>query len=128
MSSSATVLERVDVCIARVACAVRAISFLVLVFAFALPLAFHERVDLHPVVIIRTRSELSMHLWVQLHSRTLAAKKQAVENGVNGTLVATATRVDDPGQTPKEDRAKHTISAKIITDLTWCRFNFFELI
>ena len=40
MSSSATVLVRVDVCIAHVACVVRAISFLVLVFAFALPLPF----------------------------------------------------------------------------------------
>ena len=39
MFSSATVLARADVCRARVACAVRAvraISFLVLVFAFAL--------------------------------------------------------------------------------------------
>ena len=36
----------------RVARVGRAISFLVLVFAFALPLAFLERVDLHPVVII----------------------------------------------------------------------------
>ena len=49
-----TVLASVDVCIARVACVVRAISFLFLVFAFALLLAFLERVDLHPVVIIRT--------------------------------------------------------------------------
>ena len=55
MSRSATVLARVDVCIARVACIVRAISFLVLVFDFA-PLALLERVDLHPVVIIRTCS------------------------------------------------------------------------
>ena len=36
------------------------------------------------------------------------AKKQAVENGVNGTPVATATGVDGPGQTPKEDRDKHS--------------------
>ena len=56
MSSSAAVLAHVDVCIARVACVVRAISFLVLVFAFALLLAFLERVDLHPVDIIRTCS------------------------------------------------------------------------
>ena len=56
MSSSATVLARVDVCIARVACVVRASSSLVLVFPFALPLGFLERVDLHPVVIIRTCS------------------------------------------------------------------------
>ena len=42
--------------LARVACVVRAISFLVMVFAFALPLAFLERVDLHLVVIIRTCS------------------------------------------------------------------------
>ena len=42
MSSSATVLARVDVCRARVGSAGRAISFLVLVFAFALPLAFLE--------------------------------------------------------------------------------------
>ena len=48
MSSSATVLARVDVGVARVG---RAISFLVLVFAFALPLAFLERVDLHPVIM-----------------------------------------------------------------------------
>ena len=35
---------------------VRAVSFLVLVFASALPFAFLERTDLHPVVIIRTCS------------------------------------------------------------------------
>ena len=29
-------------------------------------------------------------------------KKHAVEDGVNGTPKATATRVDDPGQQPKE--------------------------
>ena len=40
MSSAATVFARIDVCIARVACVVSAISFLVLVFAFALPLPF----------------------------------------------------------------------------------------
>ena len=34
-------------------------------------------------------------------------QKQAMENGVYGTPVATATRVDDPGQTLIEDRAKH---------------------
>ena len=56
VSSSATVLVRVDVCVARVALLGRAISFLVLVFAFALHLAFLERVDLHPVVIICARS------------------------------------------------------------------------
>ena len=49
VSSSATVLARVDVSIARVA---RSILFLDLVFALALPLAFLERVDVHPVVII----------------------------------------------------------------------------
>ena len=38
----------------------------------------------------------------------IAQKKKSFENGVNGTPVATATRADDPGQTPKEDRAKHT--------------------
>ena len=48
MSSSATVLARVGVCRDRVACVVRAISFLILVFAFALPLASLERVNLHP--------------------------------------------------------------------------------
>ena len=36
------------------------------------------------------------------------AEKHAIENEVNGTPVATATIVDDPGQTPNEDRAKHT--------------------
>ena len=51
MSGSATVLARVDVCRARVGRAGRATSFLVVVFAFALHLAFFERVDLHPVVI-----------------------------------------------------------------------------
>ena len=56
MSSSATVLARVDVCGARVGRAGRAISFLILVFAIALPLAFLERVDLHPIVIICARS------------------------------------------------------------------------
>ena len=49
MSRFATVLAHSNVCIARVACVVRAISFLVLVFAFALLLAFLERVDLHLV-------------------------------------------------------------------------------
>ena len=48
MSSSATVRARLDVGVACVACA---ISFLVLVFAFALPLAFLETVDLHPVIV-----------------------------------------------------------------------------
>ena len=48
MSSSATVLARVDVCRAR---AGRANSFLVLVFAFTLSLTFLERVNLHPVII-----------------------------------------------------------------------------
>ena len=42
MSSSATVLARVDVCGARVGRTGRAMSFLVLVFAFALLLAFLE--------------------------------------------------------------------------------------
>ena len=51
LSSSATVLARVDVCGARVGRAGRAISFLVLVFAFALHLTFLERVDLHPVIV-----------------------------------------------------------------------------
>ena len=46
MSSSATELARVDVCIARVACVGRAISFLVSVFAFAFPILEN------PVVII----------------------------------------------------------------------------
>ena len=51
LSSSATFLARVDVCGARVGRAGRAISFLVLVFAFTLHLAFLERVDLHLAVI-----------------------------------------------------------------------------
>ena len=51
MSSSATVLARVDVCRARVGRAGRAISLLVVVFASVLPLAFLERVDLHTVII-----------------------------------------------------------------------------
>ena len=54
MSSSPTVLARVDVCRARVGRAGRAgraISFLVLVFAFTLPPTFLERVDLHPVIV-----------------------------------------------------------------------------
>ena len=51
MPSSATVLARVDVCRARVGRAGRAISFLLLVFAFTLPLVFLERLDLHPVII-----------------------------------------------------------------------------
>ena len=49
--SSATILARVDVCRDRVGSAGRAISFLDLVFAFALSLAFLERVDLHTVII-----------------------------------------------------------------------------
>ena len=48
MSSSATILARVDVCRARVRRAGRANSFLDLVFVFASLLAFLERVDLHP--------------------------------------------------------------------------------
>ena len=51
MASSSIVLARVDICRARVGRAGRAISFLVLVFAFTLLLAFLERVDLHPVII-----------------------------------------------------------------------------
>ena len=51
MSSSAAVLAHVDVCRARVGRAGRAISFLVLVFAFTLPPTFLERVDLHPVIV-----------------------------------------------------------------------------
>ena len=51
MYSPATVLAHVDVCRALVGRPGRAISFLVWVFAFALPLAFLERVDLHPVII-----------------------------------------------------------------------------
>ena len=39
-----------------VACVVCASSFRVWVFAFVLLLAFLERVDLHPVVVIRTCS------------------------------------------------------------------------
>ena len=50
MSTSATVLARVDVCRAHVGRARRAISFLDVVFACALLLAFLERVDLHPVI------------------------------------------------------------------------------
>ena len=44
-----TFLAHVDVCGARVGRAGRAISFLVLVFASTLLLAFLERVDLQPV-------------------------------------------------------------------------------
>ena len=51
MSSSATVLARVDVCRARLGRVGRAISSLVLVFTVALHLAFLERVDLHTVTI-----------------------------------------------------------------------------
>ena len=51
MSSSATVLARVDLCRARVGRAGRAISFLVVVFPFVLPLTVLERVDLHPVFV-----------------------------------------------------------------------------
>ena len=51
MSSSATFLARAAVCRARVGRAGRAISFLVLMFAFTILLAFLERVDLHPVII-----------------------------------------------------------------------------
>ena len=51
MSSSATVLARVDVCRARVGRAGRAISFLVMEFAFTHLLTFLERVDLHLVIV-----------------------------------------------------------------------------
>ena len=51
MSSSATVLARVDVCRARVGRAGRTVSFLVVGFAFSLSLTFLKRVDLHPVII-----------------------------------------------------------------------------
>ena len=60
MSSSATVLARVDVCRARVGRAGRAISLLVVVFASVLLLAFLERVDLHTVIIC-ARSISSRH-------------------------------------------------------------------
>ena len=71
MSRFATVLTRVDVCGARVGRAGRAISLLVVVFAFALLLAFLERVDLHPVIICtrsigRIRSKVSGRV-IQLH-------------------------------------------------------------
>ena len=49
MYSSAKV--RVDVCKARVGRACRTVSFLVVGFAFTLPLIFLERVDLHRVII-----------------------------------------------------------------------------
>ena len=52
MSRFDTILARVDVCRARVG---RTISSLVLVFTFALSLAFLERVNLHSVIIC-TRS------------------------------------------------------------------------
>ena len=51
MFSSAAVLAHVDVCRARVGRAGRAISFLVLVFAFTLLLTFLEGADLHPVIV-----------------------------------------------------------------------------
>ena len=63
MSRSATVLARVGVSIARLALVACASSFLVLEFAFPLPCAFLETVDLHPVVIIRTCSISSRHGW-----------------------------------------------------------------
>ena len=50
---SRTVLASVDVCVASVA---YASCFLDLVFVFALPVAFLERVHLHPAVMIRTCS------------------------------------------------------------------------
>ena len=49
MSSSAAVLARADVCRARVGRGGRAISFLVLVFAFTLLLSCESH--LHPVII-----------------------------------------------------------------------------
>ena len=58
MSSSATILARVDVGRARVARVGRVNSFLDVVFVFASLLACLERVDLHPV-IIRARSTSS---------------------------------------------------------------------
>ena len=49
VARSSTWSPLVNVCGARVRRAGRAISFLVVVFAFALHLAFLERVDLHPI-------------------------------------------------------------------------------
>ena len=40
--------------------------------------------------------------------RVTSGKKIAIENGVGGALVATATRVDAPEPTLIEDRAKNT--------------------
>ena len=45
--------------------------------------------------------------------RSRIAGRQAVEHGVNGSPVATATRVDGPGQTQKEDRAKHSSTVEM---------------
>ena len=51
MSMSATVLASVDICRARVGCAGRTVSSLVVGFAFPFLLTFLERVDLHLVII-----------------------------------------------------------------------------
>ena len=49
----------------------------------------------------------SIHIVHSWEIKAAFLQKQAVENLVNCTFVATATRADDPGQTPMEDRVKH---------------------
>ena len=46
--------------------------------------------------------------------RVTSGKKTAIENGVGAALVATATRVDAPEPTLKEDRAKNTSDDKMV--------------
>ena len=86
MSSSATVLARVDVCRDRVGRASRTVSFLVVGFAFPLRLTFPDTVDLHPVIIFaryisgchgRIRSKEWLHC---NHAARLAAQLGYVPN------------------------------------------------
>ena len=58
LSRSAKILARVDVSVARVACAT---SFVLMGFTVALPIAFLESVDMHAIVIIRTCSISTWH-------------------------------------------------------------------
>ena len=95
-----TFLAHVDVCGARVGRAGRALSFPVLVFAFTLPLAFLERVDLHPVIIC-ARSISSSH--GQIRSKILGRLTRLQQScSKSGTVGACA-----PLQTVPQENLGH---------------------
>ena len=91
MSRAASVVARDDVCRARVGRAGRAISFLDLVFAFALPIAFLEKVDLHPIVIC-ARSISSSHgrIRSKVSGRVKPLQQSCSKSGTVGDTFPTA--------------------------------------